>query len=134
MGDDATVMRKIKIGQLQGGAFTGGEATVITPDAQIYSMPFLFRDQEEIDKVRAKLDPLVKQQFENAGFELLGISGGGFAYLMSIARHQDRATISSPPRSGCRRATRSPRSRSRSPASRRFRCRCRMSIRACRPD
>jgi len=83
MGDDATVLRKIKIGQLQGGAFTGGEATVITGDAQVYSLPFLFRDQAEIDKVRAKLDPLLKEQFAKAGFELLGVSGGGFAYLMS---------------------------------------------------
>ncbi len=83
MGDDATVLRKIKIGQLQGGAFTGGEATVITPDAQIYSLPFLFRSQEEIDKVRTKLDPFVKRSFDAAGFELLGISGAGFAYLFS---------------------------------------------------
>jgi len=83
MGDNATVLRKIKIGQLQGGAFTGGEATIITPDAQIYSLPFLFHTQEEIDKVRSKLDPFVKQSFEAAGFELLGISGGGFAYLFS---------------------------------------------------
>jgi TRAP-type C4-dicarboxylate transport system substrate-binding protein len=83
MGDDATVLRKIKIGQLQGGAFTGGEATVITPDAQVYSLPFLYRSQDEIDKVRAKLDPFVKRSFDAAGFELLGISGAGFAYLFS---------------------------------------------------
>ena len=95
MGDDATVMRKIKIGQLQGGAFTGGEATVITPDAQVYSIPFLFRDQQEIDKLRAKLDPLVKQQFENAGFELLGISGAGFAYLMSTRDIKSRDDLKS---------------------------------------
>lgn len=83
MGDDATVLRKIKIGQLQGGAFTGGEASIITSDAQVYSLPFLFRSQDEIDKVRARLDPLLRQQFAKAGFELLGVSGGGFAYLMS---------------------------------------------------
>ena len=29
------------------------------------------------------------QPFDKAGFELLGISGGGFAYLMSTQRHQD---------------------------------------------
>jgi TRAP-type C4-dicarboxylate transport system substrate-binding protein len=83
MGDDATVLRKIKIGQLQGGAFTGGEATVIAKDAGVYSLPFLFHSEEEIDQVRAKLDPLLKQQFEKEGFELVGVSGGGFAYLMS---------------------------------------------------
>lgn len=83
MGDDATVLRKIKIGQLQGGAFTGGEASIIVKDAQVYSLPFLYRNVDEIDKVRAKLDPLLKQEFADQGFELLGVSGAGFAYLMS---------------------------------------------------
>jgi len=83
MGDNATVLRKIKIGQLQGSAFTGGEASVITKDAEIYTVPFLFRSQEEVDKVRPKVDPLVKDAVRKTGFELLGLSGGGFAYLMS---------------------------------------------------
>jgi TRAP-type C4-dicarboxylate transport system substrate-binding protein len=77
------VLRKIKIGQLQGSAFTGGEASVITKDAEIYTVPFLFRSQEEVDKVRPKVDPLIKDAVRKTGFELLGLSGGGFAYLMS---------------------------------------------------
>ena len=84
MGDEASVLRKIKIGQLQGGAFTGGELAQIDKDAQIYSMPFLFKTQEEVDKVRVQLDPLLKKSFQKAGFEAVGISGGGFAYLMSV--------------------------------------------------
>jgi TRAP-type C4-dicarboxylate transport system substrate-binding protein len=34
--------------------------------------------------VRAQLDPLLKKSFQQAGFEAVGISGGGFAYLMSV--------------------------------------------------
>lgn len=83
MGDSATVLRKIKIGQLQGGAFTGSEAAMIAKDAQIYSLPFAFRSEAEIDGMRAKLDPLLQQQFATQGYKLLGITGGGFAYLMS---------------------------------------------------
>jgi TRAP-type C4-dicarboxylate transport system substrate-binding protein len=83
MGDNATVLRKMKIGQLQGSAFTGGEASLITKDAEIYTVPFLFRSQEEVDKVRAKVDPFVKDAVRKNGYELLGMSGGGFAYLMS---------------------------------------------------
>lgn len=84
MGDEPAVLRKIKIGQLQGGAFTGGELSQINKDAQIYSLPFLFKTQDEVDKVRAQLDPLLKRSFQQAGFEAVGISGGGFAYLMSV--------------------------------------------------
>ena len=84
MGDEPSVMRKIKIGQLQGGAFTGGELSQIVKDAQIYSLPFLFKSIDEVDKVRAQLDPLLKKSFEPAGFEAVAISGGGFAYTMSV--------------------------------------------------
>ncbi len=84
MGDEPAVMRKIKIGQLQGGAFTGGELSQIDKDAQIYSLPFLFKSLDEVDKVRADLDPPLKKSFEQAGFQALGITGGGFAYLMSV--------------------------------------------------
>jgi len=84
MGDEPTVLRKIKIGQMQGGAFTGGELSQVDKDAQIYSLPFVFKTQDEVDKVRAQLDPLLKQKFEKDGFEMLGISGGGFAYLVSV--------------------------------------------------
>jgi TRAP-type C4-dicarboxylate transport system substrate-binding protein len=84
MGDEPAVLRKMRIGQLQGGAFTGGEISAVVKDAQIYSLPFLFKTADEVDKVRADLDPLLKKSFEQAGFEALGISGGGFAYLMSV--------------------------------------------------
>lgn len=95
MGDDATVLRKIKIGQLQGGAFTGGEASVITKDAEIYTVPFLFHNQSEVDAVRAKVDPLLREQFRKNGFELLGITGGGFGYLMSTRDIKTRDDLKS---------------------------------------
>jgi TRAP-type C4-dicarboxylate transport system substrate-binding protein len=84
MGDEPAVMRKVKIGQLQGGAFTGGEISPVAKDAQIYSLPFAFKTQAEVDKVRAQLDPMLKASFEKAGFQVLGISGGGFAYMFSV--------------------------------------------------
>jgi TRAP-type C4-dicarboxylate transport system substrate-binding protein len=84
MGDEPTVLRKVKIGQLQGGAFTGGELSQVEKDTQIYSLPFVFKTQDEVDKVRTQLDPLLKQKLEKDGFEILGISGGGFAYLVSV--------------------------------------------------
>jgi TRAP-type C4-dicarboxylate transport system substrate-binding protein len=90
MGDPATVQRKIKIGQLHGGAFTGGEISSANPDVQVYSLPFLFRTQAEIDAVRAKFDDRVKAGFEKSGFVALGLSGGGFAYIMSTREIKTR--------------------------------------------
>ena len=90
MGDSATVQRKIKIGQLQGGAFTGGEIANANPDVQAYSLPFLFRTQAEVDSVRAKFDERIKTGFEKSGFVALGLSGGGFAYIMSTREIKTR--------------------------------------------
>lgn len=84
MGNDATVLRKIRLGQLQGGAFTGSELTGIYRDAQIYSVPFLLRSEAEVDAVRAALDQRLVQGFAEAGFEAVAITGVGFAYLMSV--------------------------------------------------
>ncbi len=83
MGNDVTVLRKIKLGQLQGGAFTGSELTAISKDAQLYSLPFVFRDRAEIDAVRKTVDPLLFKSFDDAGWKVLSLSGVGFAYLMS---------------------------------------------------
>lgn len=83
MGNDRNVLRKIRIGQLHGGAITGGGLAEIHPDAQIYSLPFIFNSLDEVDFVRSKMDPLLHQHLADKGFVSLGISEGGFAYLMS---------------------------------------------------
>ena len=82
MGNDAVVLRKIRLGQLQGGAFTGSELTLVYKDAQVYSLPFLFRDYAQVDAVRAKVDATLVEGFKQNGFQIVGISGVGFAYLM----------------------------------------------------
>ncbi len=83
MGNDKSVHRKIKIGQLQGGAFTAGGLSHVYPDIQILGLPMLFNSFEEVDYVRPKIDPLLKKNIENSGFVLLGISEGGFARILS---------------------------------------------------
>ncbi|MDD5058859.1 MAG: TRAP transporter substrate-binding protein DctP [Sideroxydans sp.] len=85
MGSDRVVLRKIRAGQLQGGALTGGALTEIFSDAQIYSLPMLFRSYDELDYVRARMDKQLAQGLEDHGFVTFGFTDGGFAYLMSSA-------------------------------------------------
>ena len=93
MGNDATVLRKIRLGQLQGGAFTGSELTGIYRDAQIYSVPFLLRSDAEVDTVREAFDPRLAQGLAEAGFEAVAITGVGFAYLMSVQAVSNREDL-----------------------------------------
>lgn len=83
MGDDQAVLRKIRIGQLHGGALAGGSLIKANPDYRIYSLLLTYKNQGEIDYVRQHIDPLIKQGFENGGYVILGMAESGFAYAMS---------------------------------------------------
>jgi TRAP-type C4-dicarboxylate transport system substrate-binding protein len=84
MGDDSSVMRKIRIRQLQGGAVTAGTISSFYSDGQVYSLPMLFRNLEEVSYVRKRLDPVIIENIEKNGFVTFGLAEGGFAYIMSL--------------------------------------------------
>ncbi len=83
MGNDQSVLRKIRIGQLQGGAIIAGSLSRIYPDAQIYGLPLLFRSLNEVDYARKRMDGILIKGLEKRGFVAFGFAEGGFAYLMS---------------------------------------------------
>ncbi|MEX0900240.1 MAG: TRAP transporter substrate-binding protein DctP [Gammaproteobacteria bacterium] len=83
MGNEQAVLRRIRIGQLQGGAFTGGALAPVYRDAALYTLPFLFRSHDEVDVIRAKFDAELEAGLEQAGFVSFGLAEGGFARLLS---------------------------------------------------
>ena len=83
MGNDKSVLRKIRVGQLHGGAITSGGLSNLYPDIQIYSLPFLFRSAKEVDYVRKQMDEKLIAGLKSKGFVSYGLIEGGFAYLMS---------------------------------------------------
>ena len=83
MGSQGIVLKKMKIGQLHGGALTSGSLGALYPDSQIYSLPLIFKTFKEIDFVRQKMDKQITEGLETAGIVTFGISEGGMAYTMS---------------------------------------------------
>lgn len=75
MGNDKSVLRKMRVGQLQGGAFTTGSLIDAAPDADLFSLPLIFRSYEEVDYVRKHMDADLKQLVEDAGFACFGFAG-----------------------------------------------------------
>ena len=73
MGDDKTVLRKMRVGQLQGAALPMGELLSFYPDSQAYGIPFLFTSYEEVDYVRSQLDDSL----------ITGFAEGGFGYFLT---------------------------------------------------
>lgn len=82
-GNDRQVQRKMRTGQLHGGAFTSGSMYKFQRDADLYALPMLFNDIDEVRHVRARLDPVLRERLEDAGYVTFGFAGGGFAYMMS---------------------------------------------------
>jgi TRAP-type C4-dicarboxylate transport system substrate-binding protein len=82
-GNEKQVQRKMRIGQLHGGAFTANGLVGFQKDAALFSMPMIFSDMGEVTYVRERMDTGLRQRLEDAGYINFGFAGGGFAYLMS---------------------------------------------------
>ena len=83
MGDSRAVLRKMRIGQLHGGAVVSGNWSEIFPDRQVYNLPFTFASLEEVDYVRQRMDAAIIKGLEQNGLVTFGFAEGGFARLMS---------------------------------------------------
>ncbi|MFC1769951.1 TRAP transporter substrate-binding protein DctP [Nitrospirota bacterium] len=83
MGNEKSVLRKIRIGQLHGGAFTSSGLSAVYPDIYLYGLPMEIQSYEEADYVRGKMDDLLMEGLRKAGFESFGLAEGGFAMVMS---------------------------------------------------
>jgi len=83
MGSDSAVLRKIRIGQLQGGAIPAGSMAGVDSDIDIYGLPFLFSSLEQVDYVRKEMDAGLVKSLDKKGFVSFGFGEGGFTYMMS---------------------------------------------------
>jgi TRAP-type C4-dicarboxylate transport system substrate-binding protein len=82
-GNDNQVLRKMRIGQLHGGAFTSSIVGEFQKDAVLYAMPMLFSDLGEVQFARSRMDDKLRALLEQAGYVNFGFAGGGFAHIMS---------------------------------------------------
>ncbi len=83
LGDEMDMLRKLKIGQIQGVALTSAGLSSLFREMDVLQVPFLFQNYEEVDAISKKMDPFLRKGFEDNGYVLLGWSEAGFVYLMS---------------------------------------------------
>jgi TRAP-type C4-dicarboxylate transport system substrate-binding protein len=83
MGSDATVLRKMRIGQLHGGAVLPGPLAALVPDVELYAFPMLFRSYDEVDHVRKHMDARIIDVLADNDLVAFGLVETGFVYLMS---------------------------------------------------
>lgn len=83
MGNDQKVLSRIRIGALQGGAFTPTALAGQYSNLNLYGLPMVFDSEEEAAFARSRLDARLSAGLEEAGFVNFGFAAGGFAILMS---------------------------------------------------
>lgn len=84
-GDEKSVLRKIRVGQLHSGGFTGVGIGEIAPKVRILDSPFLVRSEEEVDLLYQEFGKEFEQAFEEGGYVLLGWAEVGFVHVFTSA-------------------------------------------------
>lgn len=82
-GDAKDVLRKIKFKQLQGALLASYGLGQIASEVRITGLPYVFRNEGEVDYVRANLADTLEKAFEDQGFVVLGWYDIGFVYSFS---------------------------------------------------
>ena len=82
-GDEKSVLRKIRVGQLHSGGFTGVGMGEIAPKVRILDSPFLVRNDDEVDMLYKEYSQELEQAFEEGGYVLLGWAEVGFVHVFT---------------------------------------------------
>jgi len=96
MGDESAVLRKIRVGQLQSGGFTGVGLGDVAPLVRILDTPFLVNSADESDHLYSKFGKEFEAAFEEGGYVLLGWAEVGFVHVFTkkkITKPEDLSSI-----------------------------------------
>jgi len=82
-GDEGSLIRKMRIGQLQAAALSNAALTAIDRSAYAVMLPLMFESYEEWDYVRAIINEELEARLEQKGFIVLAWSDAGWVYFFS---------------------------------------------------
>ncbi len=77
-GDENTMIRKMRIGQLQAVAVSGNGLSRIEPAISCLQIPLMLASYEELDYVRDHLAPQLEGMIEQKGFKILNWADAGW--------------------------------------------------------
>lgn len=83
VGDEPTILRKMRVGQLQGALFTSTGLSLISREPMALQLPMVFASYDELDAVREALEPELAAVFEKQGFVLLTWGDAGWLYFFT---------------------------------------------------
>ena len=84
LGDEAELVRKMGLKQIQVAAVTSVGLETITRDCAALSIPMLFQSDEELDYVRERMEPKLEKALAAKGFVVLNWGDGGWVRFFSV--------------------------------------------------
>ena len=83
LGDEAEMIRKMNIGQLQAVAISGAALPRIDSGVSCLQIPLLFDSYEELDYVRDRLAPRLEKRIAERGFVVVNWSDAGWVHFFT---------------------------------------------------
>jgi TRAP-type C4-dicarboxylate transport system substrate-binding protein len=77
-GDEADMVRKIRIGQLQAAAISNGGLSSIATEVMVLTIPMAVTSWQELDRVRKVMAPRLEALLEEKGFVVLNWGDAGW--------------------------------------------------------
>lgn len=84
-GSEQDVIRKIRLGALQGGVFSNMGLAKIDPSLTVLSIPFLFHSREEFNAVFERMKPALEKKIEDKGFQVVQWTLAGWVNFFTKA-------------------------------------------------
>ena len=82
-GDEADMLRKARVGQIEGLAITSRGLSHLYPSILALMLPMHFRSEEQFQYVFDRLRPRLEEEIQERGFRVLAWSLTGWVYLFS---------------------------------------------------
>ena len=83
-GDEVTMLRKMRVGQMQGALISGSGMSFLDQGVNALQVPLMFESLEEFDFVRDRLAPVLERRLSEKGFTVLGWGDAGWAHFFSV--------------------------------------------------
>jgi len=80
-GEEADMIRKMRIGQLEGAALTQLGLGLLDPAILALSTPFLIQEEGELDHVMERIRPYFESRLADRGYHLLAFSKAGWVHF-----------------------------------------------------
>jgi TRAP-type C4-dicarboxylate transport system substrate-binding protein len=86
MGDEPTIVRKMRLNQLQAASLTSTGLIAVDQAFSVFGIPLFYDSYEELMHVVDRLTPTLAARIEAKGFVLVGWGNAGWVHVFSKAR------------------------------------------------